>query len=58
MLEIMKVMFSPIDLLFYAVGVYEGYKFSFRQLTEEEIASVQQPPPQQAQQPQTQARQP
>ena len=54
----MKVMFSPIDLLFYAVGVYEGYKFSFRQLTEEEIASVQQPPPQQAQQPQTQARQP
>lgn len=47
MLEIMKAMFSPIDLLFYAIGVYEGYKFSFYQLTEEEIASVQQPPTQQ-----------
>jgi hypothetical protein len=45
MLEIMKAMFSPIDLLFYAIGVYEGYKFSFYQLTEEEIAGVQQPPP-------------
>ena len=54
MLEIMKAMFSPIDLLFYAIAVYEGYKISFRTLTEEEIASIQQQPPQpQAQQTQT-----
>jgi hypothetical protein len=46
MLEIMKAMFSPIDLLFYAIAVYEGYKISFRQLTEEEIAYLQPPPAQ------------
>lgn len=45
MWEIMKAMFSPIDLLFYAIGIYEGYRFSFRELTEQEIASLQQPPP-------------
>lgn len=28
---------SPIDLLFYGIAVYEGYRFSFRRLTEEEI---------------------
>lgn len=25
--------FSPMDLLFYGIAVYEGYKFSFRELT-------------------------
>jgi hypothetical protein len=29
--------FSPIDLLFYGIAVYEGYYFSFRHITEEEI---------------------
>jgi len=33
----MKVTFSPIDLLFYAIAVYEGYKFSFRRITEDEL---------------------
>jgi hypothetical protein len=28
---------SPIDLLFYGIAIYEGYRFSFRKLTEEEI---------------------
>lgn len=28
---------SPIDLLFYGIAVYEGYRFSFRRLTEEDI---------------------
>jgi len=28
---------SPMDLLFYGIAVYVGYKFSFRQVTEEEI---------------------
>lgn len=29
--------FDVIDLLFYGIAVYEGYRFSFRQLTEEEV---------------------
>lgn len=36
--------FSPMDLLFYGIAVYEGYRFSFRQVTGDEIASIQSPP--------------
>ncbi len=39
-LEFMKATFSPIDLLFYAFAIYYGYKFSFRPLASEELASV------------------
>jgi hypothetical protein len=35
--DIMGAGFSPIDLLFYGLAVYEGYKFSFRQISEEEL---------------------
>ncbi len=42
-IDIMVETFSPIDLLFYAIAVYEGYKLSFSGLTEEELASVQRP---------------
>jgi hypothetical protein len=28
--RLMSVFFSPMDLLFYAIAVYEGYRFSFR----------------------------
>ena len=38
--ELLKITFSPMDLLFYGIAVYEGYKFSFRQITQEEIASL------------------
>jgi hypothetical protein len=34
--------FSPMDILFYGLAVYEGYKFSFRQITEEELNALQQ----------------
>lgn len=34
---IMTETFNPMDLLFYGFAVYEGYKFSFRPITEEEI---------------------
>lgn len=34
---IMIESFSPMDLLFYGIAAYEGYKFSVRQVTEEEI---------------------
>ncbi len=35
--EIMLEAFSPMDLLFYGIAIYEGYKFSFRQVTGEEL---------------------
>lgn len=35
--EVMAETFSPIDLVFYAIAIYEGYKFAFRPITEEEI---------------------
>ena len=35
--EVMMEAFSPMDLLFYGIAIYEGYKFSFRQITEEEL---------------------
>jgi hypothetical protein len=39
-IEIMKVAFSPMDILFYAIALYYGYKTSFRGLTAEELKSV------------------
>lgn len=39
-LEIMKTTFSPIDLLFYGIAVYTGYRFSFKQVTEDELAGL------------------
>ena len=38
--DLMKATFSPIDLLFYFIAIYEGYRFSFRSITEEELADV------------------
>lgn len=35
--ELMAITFSPIDLLFYGIAIYEGYKLSFRQLTRGEL---------------------
>jgi hypothetical protein len=29
--------FSPMDVLFYGIALYQGYKFSFRQITEAEL---------------------
>lgn len=42
-IEIMKYTFSPIDLIFYGLALYYGYKFSFRQLTESEMKSITRP---------------
>lgn len=36
--DIMAQTFSPIDLLFYGIAVYEGYRFSFKRMSEEELA--------------------
>ena len=35
--QIMLDTFSPMDILFYGLAIYEGYKFSFRNITDEEI---------------------
>ena len=32
--EIMISGFSPMDILFYGIAIYEGYRFSFRQIPE------------------------
>ena len=39
-LELMKLTFSPMDLLFYGIAVYEGYKFSFRQIADHELNTM------------------
>ena len=38
--NLMVAGFSPIDLLFYAIAVYEGYKLSFRTLTSADLEDV------------------
>ena len=38
--ELMAVTFHPMDLLFYAIAVYEGYRFSFRNVTEADVARL------------------
>jgi len=37
---IMIETFHPMDLLFYGLAVYYGYKYAFRPLTEDEITAV------------------
>jgi len=43
LIAIMAKAFSPIDLLFYGIALYEGYRFSFVKLTPEQIKSIQVP---------------
>lgn len=38
--EFFKITFSPMDLLFYGIALYEGYRLSFRQISEAELASI------------------
>lgn len=37
-IPMMKETFSGMDLFFYAIAGYEGYKFAFRAFTEKELA--------------------
>lgn len=39
-IDLLTYMFSPIDLLFYGIAIYEGYRFAFRQFTHEELAPL------------------
>jgi hypothetical protein len=36
---VMMESFSPMDLVFYAIAIYEGYRFSFRHVSEEELVA-------------------
>ncbi len=42
-IEIMKFTFSPIDLIFYGLAIYYGYRLSFRQPTPDELNSISKP---------------
>jgi len=35
--ELMKETFAVMDLLFYAIAIYEGYRVSFRKITREQL---------------------
>jgi len=35
--DLMIATFSPMDLVFYAIALYEGYQLSFRQISEDEL---------------------
>lgn len=39
-IELLAATFSPIDLLFYALALYYGYRYSFRQITQAERESL------------------
>jgi len=38
--ELMVAFFGPMDLLFYAIALYYGYKLAFRQLTESDLQNM------------------
>lgn len=38
--ELLRLSFQPMDLLFYGIALYEGYKFSFRRITQQELADA------------------
>jgi hypothetical protein len=42
--ELMKATFSPFDLLFYGIAVYEGYKLAFRRISQEELLDLAREP--------------
>lgn len=43
--ELLMESFSVIDLIFYGIAVYEGYRFSFRKITGEDIIKVSETQP-------------
>ena len=43
--ELLSLTFHPMDLLFYAIAVYEGYRFSFRNVTQADLSRVVVVPP-------------
>ena len=42
--SILSATFSPIDLLFYGIALYFGYRYSFHRITAQELAALQSEP--------------
>ncbi|HCW09060.1 MAG TPA: hypothetical protein DGG95_17015 [Cytophagales bacterium] len=40
-IEILKEAFSPMDLLFYGIAGYEGYKFAFRKISSQDLHDIE-----------------
>jgi Ni/Fe-hydrogenase subunit HybB-like protein len=38
--SLMQTTFNPMDLLFYGIAVYEGYRFSLRQITQADLMKI------------------
>lgn len=38
--SLMQATFNPMDLLFYGIAVYEGYRFSFRQIAQADLMKI------------------
>ena len=38
--SLMRATFNPMDLLFYGIAVYEGYRFSFREITKTDLSKI------------------
>jgi hypothetical protein len=38
--ELMVAFFQPMDLLFYGIAIYYGYKLAFRQLTDQDLKQM------------------
>lgn len=38
--SLMRATFNPMDLLFYGIAVYEGYRFSFREITKSDLIKI------------------
>jgi hypothetical protein len=38
--SLMQATFNPMDLLFYGIAVYEGYRFSFRPITQTDLMKI------------------
>ena len=38
--ELISITFSSMDLVFYGIAVYEGFKLSFRKITHQEVQAA------------------
>ena len=38
--NLMRATFNPMDLLFYGIAVYEGYRFSFREIVQADLIKI------------------
>src|SRR5262245_1738578 len=38
--NLMQATFNPMDVLFYGIAIYEGYRFSFRQVTQADLMKI------------------